>query len=50
MVVSVKTVSLVGSSSVTLINNGVYISVNPTATNQEFKLPNPISSVAGIFY
>lgn len=47
---SVKTVSLVGSSSVTLINNGVYISVNPTAIDQEFKLPNPISFPGRVYF
>lgn len=37
---SVKTVTLTGSTTPTLINDGVYISVRPMATNQEFRLPN----------
>ncbi len=37
---SLKTVTLVGSASPTLIDDGVYISVRPMATNQEFRLPN----------
>lgn len=40
---SVKTVTLTGSNSATPINDGVYISVNPQATDQEFQLPSPIS-------
>ncbi|WP_264520132.1 hypothetical protein [Flavobacterium sp. N1994] len=40
---SVKTITLTGSSSATLINDGVYISVNPQATDQEFQLPSPIT-------
>lgn len=40
---SVKVVNLVGSGAATLISDGVYISVNPQATDQEFQLPNPIS-------
>lgn len=38
---SVKVLTLIGSSSATLISDGVYISINPQATNQEFRLPNP---------
>ena len=37
---SVKTITLTGSSSATLISDGVYISVNPQATDQEFQLPS----------
>lgn len=40
---SVKTVTLIGSNSATPINDGVYISVNPQATDQEFQLPSPIT-------
>ena len=40
---SLKTVTLTGSGSATLINDGVYISINPQATDQEFQLPNPIN-------
>jgi hypothetical protein len=38
---SVKTVTLTGSSSPTLIEDGVYISIAPQATDQEFRLPDP---------
>ncbi len=37
---SVKTITLTGSSSATLISDGVYVSVNPLATDQEFQLPS----------
>lgn len=37
---SLKTVVLVGSALPTLIDNGVYISLQPLATDQEFRLPN----------
>lgn len=40
---SLKTVTLTGSGSATLINDGVYISINPQATDQEFQLPNPVT-------
>lgn len=40
---SVKTVTLTGSGAATLINDGVYISINPQATDQEFQLPSPIT-------
>lgn len=44
---SVKVVNLIGNGSGTsgsaiLINDGVYISINPSATNDKFELPNPI--------
>lgn len=38
---SVKVVDLMGSGTATLINDGIYISINPQATDQEFQLPNP---------
>jgi len=38
---SVKVVNLTGSSSATQISDGIYISINPQATDQEFQLPNP---------
>ncbi|WP_422108005.1 hypothetical protein [Winogradskyella sp.] len=38
---SVKHVSLSGSASPTLIDDGVYISVSPTSDNQDFQLPDP---------
>lgn len=40
---SVKTVTLTGSGSATLINDGVYISIVPQAADQEFQLPNPVT-------
>lgn len=44
---SVKVVNLTGNGSGTsgsaiLIDEGVYISINPTATDDKFQLPNPI--------
>ncbi len=46
---SVKVITLTGSGSATLISDGVYISVNPQATNQEFQLPSA-SSYPGRIY
>ena len=46
---SVKTVTLTGSGSATLINDGVYISVVPLATDQEFQLPDPVSFPGRIY-
>lgn len=46
---SVKTVTLTGSGSATLINDGVYISIVPQATDQEFQLPNPITYPGRIY-
>ncbi|MDO6595426.1 hypothetical protein Q4512_00785 [Oceanihabitans sp. 2_MG-2023] len=40
---SVKHLTLTGSGTATDINDGVYLSVDPQATDQEFRLPNPIS-------
>jgi hypothetical protein len=40
---SVKTLTLIGSSSVTSISDGVYLSLSPQATDQEFQLPSPIT-------
>ena len=40
---SVKHMILTGSAAITNINDGVYLSVDPQAADQEFKLPNPIS-------
>lgn len=39
---SLKVVNLTGSAAPTLINDGVYISINPLATDQEFKLPSAV--------
>ena len=38
---SVKHVLLTGAATPTLIDDGVYISVSPTANDQEFQLPDP---------
>lgn len=45
---SVKVITIVGNGSGTggpaiLISNGIYISINPAATNDKFELPNPVS-------
>lgn len=40
---SVKVLTLTGSGSATLISDGVYVSINPQATDQEFQLPNPVT-------
>ena len=45
---SVKVVNLTGtgtgtSGSAVLISDGVYISINPAATDDKFQLPNPVS-------
>lgn len=46
---SLKTVTLIGSGSATLINDGVYISINPQMTDQEFQLPNPVTYPGRIY-
>ncbi len=46
---SVKVVNLTGSTSATLISDGVYISINPQATDQEFQLPNPVTYPGRIY-
>lgn len=38
---SVKHVELIGAATATLIDDGVYISVSPTANDQDFQLPDP---------
>ena len=45
---SVKVINLTGtgtgtSGSAVLISDGVYISINPAATDDKFQLPNPVS-------
>ena len=40
---SVKVINLTGSVSPTPISDGVYISVTPTANDQQFRLPSPIA-------
>ena len=37
---SVKHVTLTGSGTATIIDDGVYLSINPTLTNLEFRLPD----------
>lgn len=37
---SLKTVVLIGTSSPVTIDDGIYVSINPQGTNQEFQLPN----------
>ena len=47
---SVKTLTLNGSGTATLISDGVYISLNPQATDQEFQLPSPVTYPGRIYY
>ncbi|WP_298117986.1 hypothetical protein [Flavobacterium sp.] len=52
---SVKVVNLTGngsgtSGSAVLINDGVYISISPTATDDKFQLPNPVSFPGRIYF
>ncbi|WP_298137915.1 hypothetical protein [Flavobacterium sp.] len=52
---SVKVVNLSGngtgtSGSAVLINDGVYISISPTATDDKFQLPNPVSFPGRIYF
>lgn len=47
---SVKVITLVGSSSVTSISDGVYLSINPQATDQEFQLPNPTTYPGRMYF
>jgi hypothetical protein len=46
---SVKHITLIGSPAITLIDDGVYVSVDPRATDQEFKLPSPITYPGRIY-
>ncbi|PKP15415.1 MAG: hypothetical protein CVU07_10185, partial [Bacteroidetes bacterium HGW-Bacteroidetes-23] len=39
---SLKSIVLVGSAAPTLIDDGVYISLQPLITDQEFRLPNAV--------
>lgn len=39
---SIKVITLTGSGSTTQIDDGVYISLNPTSNNQLFNLPSAI--------
>ncbi|MBQ0787696.1 MAG: hypothetical protein KBT69_09355 [Oceanihabitans sp.] len=40
---SVKHITLTGNGTATDIDGGVYLSINPQATDQEFRLPNPVA-------
>lgn len=46
---SVKTVTLTGSGSATSISDGVYISIVPQATDQEFRLPSAVDFPGRIY-
>ena len=46
---SVKTVTLTGSGSATPISDGVYISIVPQATDQEFRLPSAVAFPGRIY-
>lgn len=46
---SVKTVTLTGSGSATAISDGVYISIAPQATDQEFRLPSAVAFPGRIY-
>jgi hypothetical protein len=47
---SVKVITLNGSNTTTMISDGVYISLNPIANDQEFQLPSPITYPGRIYY
>ncbi len=47
---SVKVINLTGSGSATLISDGVYISVNPQATDQEFQLPSAVTYPGRMYF
>jgi hypothetical protein len=47
---SVKVITLTGSGAVTSISDGVYISINPQATDQEFQLPNPATYPGRMYF
>jgi len=47
---SVKVITLTGSGSISNISDGVYISVNPQATNQEFMLPSAVSYPGRMYF
>lgn len=39
---SVKHITLTGSATPTMISDGVYLSLDPQVTDQEFRLPSPV--------
>ena len=47
---SLKTLTLQGSSSITYISDGVYLSLNPQATDQVFQLPSPVTYPGRIYF
>jgi hypothetical protein len=47
---SVKVITLTGSGSITNISDGVYISINPQATDQEFKLPSAVTYPGRMYF
>jgi len=47
---SVKAITLNGSAAITPITDGVYISLNPLAMDQEFQLPSPLTYPGRIYY
>lgn len=46
---SVKAITLTGSSSITQIDDGVYISLNPVSNNQVFNIPSAITYPGRIY-
>ncbi|QBZ97227.1 hypothetical protein [Flavobacterium sangjuense] len=47
---SVKVITLNGSGSITPISDGVYISINPQATDQEFQLPSAVAFPGRMYF
>lgn len=47
---SVKVITLIGIGSATLINDGVYISINPQAGDQEFQLPSAVAYPGRMYF
>jgi hypothetical protein len=47
---SLKHITLIGTPAITLIDDGVYVSVDPRATDQEFKLPSPITYPGRMYF
>ncbi|MGL2965250.1 hypothetical protein [Flavobacterium sp. XGLA_31] len=48
--ISVKVITLNGSGAATLISDGVYISINPQATDQEFQLPSAVTYPGRMYF
>jgi hypothetical protein len=47
---SIKVITLTGSGSITPISDGVYISINPQATDQEFQLPSAVDYPGRMYF